>query len=300
MRLSVLRLILPRAAEPARIVEYPSYPISFPITSIFVQRDFVGLVGIHQSERKVGLFLLRRDTASVTCVNTGLQVADAESGAYFNAISSEKNIILYTEDASMATAHYYDASDLASLSQRSGACDFIAHREFPPKFSRDFVFEDVGHPIMLHYFEASDLWRKSGVPCLSTLYTQPSGPARSPRKLIGHHYFDPESPQEGTLKRSFHELFSEGSTIRVNERGVELIVLGIYGRHVVWLEESEYGHVLRTTSFGPNNKTRRGSSTIQLQWGECVTGAIDSIELDDAFGILYLTTGMGVYRVELS
>lgn len=77
MKLSVLRLIPPISDSVARIEEYPSHPISFPITSIFVRPEYVGLVGICKNEQAVVLLLLHRDTAEVTYIETGLQLASA-------------------------------------------------------------------------------------------------------------------------------------------------------------------------------------------------------------------------------
>jgi hypothetical protein len=220
---------------------------------------------------------------------------------YFNAVSSSDEIILYTESASLAVAHYYNISDLVSLSEQPGGkVNFDPTQVFPPKFSRHFLFEDAGHPIMLHSFEATDIWRKSGISCLSTLFVKPTDPARSLQKAVGHHYFDSESSSQVPLKRRLHTLFSEGTSIRVNERGVELMVFGIYGRHMLWLEEYDGGYVLKIISFDPNFQNQGEKSIIQLDLDEDVSGTIDSIELDDAFGVLYLTTTGSVYRVELS
>jgi len=299
MKLSVLRLIPPSMGNPAQILEYPSHSISFPITSIFVHTDFVGLVGIRRVDSSVDLLLLRRDTATVTCVNTGLFISDTNVGSSLNAIPHKNEIILYTEDSSTATAHYYNISDLILLTKRPDIAGPGGHNTFPPKSTRHFLFSGLDNPAILRYFEASDFWREAGISCLTTLYEQQVLNGR-PGLSMAHHYFIPDSDTELPLGRHLIEQFSVGETIRVNERGVELMVLGIYGRHVIWLVENGASFIIKSTSFDPRSLGQCIISEIRVHFNEELFGTIDSMELDDAFGVLYFTTAKGVYRVELS
>ena len=74
MRLSVLRLVMSTGfSQRPSIVEYPSYPLTFPITGIFVGGEIVGLVGIVEATKSVALLLLNRDTSEMTCLDTGIE-----------------------------------------------------------------------------------------------------------------------------------------------------------------------------------------------------------------------------------
>lgn len=207
---------------------------------------------------------------------------------------------------STAVAHYYDVEDLVAITKEQGTKtkaqtmdseDAVSH-VLPPKTSRHFTFDDTENPADLHFFEASDLWREAGISCLSTSYEVVS-PSGRRNQIIGHHYFTP-STSEIFLTRDFRYPLRLDEAIRVNERGVELIALGIYGRHAVWLVDRDSGPALELASLIPRSRNAHGLRTeVHLGLKETTLGHIDSLELDDAYGVLYATTSQGVYRFDL-
>lgn len=233
--------------------------------------------------------------------NQLLQPSSKEGGSYLNALCSEEALILYTEDSMCAAAYHYRLADLLTAVTTSSK-GVGSSKKLPPTLSRQYLFVDMEVPSILRYFEASDIWHGAGISCLSTLY-RPSATTEGPhrRLFIAHHYFSSNSSPDLPLVRKILSPLSNGDVIRVNERGVELMVLGIYGRHIAWLVDSEDRFRVKTTSFAPLGylQEEQHVSEMGIQFEEEVYGAIDSMELDDAFGILYFTTSKGVYRVNL-
>lgn len=80
MRLAVVRLRIPSdGLEEPHFIEYPSHPVSFPVTGCFVQGDIVGLIGIVSSSGTVGMLLLNRQTAVVVRVDTGIPTVSTKA-----------------------------------------------------------------------------------------------------------------------------------------------------------------------------------------------------------------------------
>ncbi|KZT42548.1 hypothetical protein SISSUDRAFT_53036 [Sistotremastrum suecicum HHB10207 ss-3] len=315
MRLAVVRLRIPaNPLENARFIEYPSHPVSFPVTGCFVQGDIVGLIGIISSTGTVGMLLLDRQSAVVVRVDTGVPTFSEGPGSYLDAVASPSEVILYREDPFGSHSYHYTTSSLIRLfssphlsedARKETRQSFLPNVAFfPPQESKAFVFSDDSTICALHSCEIMEPWTEGGpISCLSTCYETDTN-QRDQFTSINHHFFDPSCPSGAIIHRTFHSYLRTQEHIRVNERGVELIVLGSHGRHGAWLIDGDDGPLLQVATFPLEEKGHFTASnqahikTVEIEEGDL--SQVDSIELEDAMGTLILTTPTHILVYQLN
>src|ERR1700761_5266055 len=209
-----------------------------------------------------------------------------------------------------ATSHHYSMETLVSISRRRK--DFRANdigypvdnpcqMVFRPQQTIVLNFQDIENVVAIHSFDIIPTWNKrSNLSCLSTCY-EVDALTGEQFKTINHHYFDPDCPN-AFVRRTFCHRLRPDEQIRVNARGVEMIVLGQHGRHAAWLVDREDGGILQIANFNrtEQNSDNQHGAVCTISLDNSIVCQVDSLELEDAHGVLYLTTTTHLFRYEFT
>jgi hypothetical protein len=213
--------------------------------------------------------------------------------------------VLYKEDCSTASAHLYSAKDLLSLAKAGsdpsqGQPPVASKATLDPRSSIHRSISNSQDVTTLHSFHVVNTWREDTeeLSCLSLSF-EIDEKSRRQCKTVHHHYFS-LSAGNPTLNRTFRHRLQPDEHIRVNERGVELFIIGIHGRHAAWLLDRKKGSVLQVATFSLDSNSSSGSDVQTLNLPDDEVDKVDSLELEDAQGVLFITTPSRLIRYDFN